>query len=517
MAKVQVYCRAYNVKPYLEQCISSVLSQTYGDFAFYLIDNGCTDGSSEIIDAFAAQDSRIRRIRFEKNTTVADSLYRIIHQTAEGYITIIDSDDWWKPDYLEKLLRFAEEYDLDIACTGTCMRKQDTGEDFLRSVDQPLLLERRQFPAFFTAYHVFFRTYWGKLFRAEVLPKENFERFAQYGGDTLFAFGALLHAQRMGIDTSVLYYYRVRGNSVSYSYNSSRFSEDVALYDDALQFLSSFGPFSAENRQFLRIVFSNAVLDSVRVLSRAKISPREKAAEFRKITGHPFTKDAYKNEPSTAPSHDEVTLHALRTAQLLSAEEFTDMEETLRALLPRCGKCAAGKFFPLFCAEPPLMEALFKDDPGMLLDRLLLLIENKRHVKQYPLGDIVQILAEDVPLLCGVHDMLFMRKYASLYRMLWQGRTAEALDEMTGLLLEGRVQSAKELFLQIYLNAAALLEEIPAYIFGNIRLAEFYLQQGCQEKCRAVLDSLEEMGVTENEEIAGLRGRLEEAAQTPRA
>ncbi|WP_325213946.1 glycosyltransferase family 2 protein [Oscillibacter sp.] len=511
MSKVNIYCRVFNVKPYLEQCISSVLSQTHGDFAFYVIDNGCTDGSSEIIDSFAARDARIRVIRFEKNTNVINSLYKIIQRTAEGYITILDSDDWLAPDYLEKLLRFAEEQDLDIACTGSYMQKQDTGEAYVRSISRPLVMERRQLASFFASYHVFFRTYWGKLFRAEALPQDDFGKFARYGGDTLYAFDALRRSRRVGVDSSVLHYYRVRGNSVSYSYNTARFPADIALYDDALQFLSGFGPLSAENRQFLRVVFANAVMDSVRVLSGAKLSPGEKAAELRKITTHSFTRDAYKNEPSTRESHDEVMFHALEIARLLDGDAFADMEESLRALLPGCGKCVTGETFPLFCAEPPLMEALINDDPDRLLDRLLLLMQGKRYVKQYPLGNMAQALAEGIPLLRGVNDMAFLGNYAAVCRMIWQGRTEEALDEMTGLLLEDRVQSAKETFLQVYLNAAALLEEIPAYIFGNIRLAEFYLRQGRREECRAVLNSLEEMGVEENEEIAGLRRSLKEA------
>lgn len=511
MAKIKIYCRVFNVKPYLEQCISSVLSQTHKDFEFYVVDNGCTDGSSEIIDGFAAQDARIRVIRFEKNVSVVESLYKIIRQTAEGYITILDSDDWLAPDYMEKLLRFAQEQDLDIACTGSHMYQQDVGEVGVRGINHPIVIQQRQFASFFTSYHVFFRTYWGKLFRAEALPRDNFEKFARYGGDTLYAFDALRRSQRVGIDSSVLHSYRIRANSVSYSYNTARFPADIALYDDALAFLSGFGPLSAENRKFLRMVFANAVIDSVRVLSGSKLPPREKAAELRKITTHFFTRDAYKNEPSTKGSHDEVMVHALETARLLDRDAFADMEASFRALLPRCGNCVTGETFRLFCAEPPLMKALINDDPDMLLDRLLLLIQGKRYVKQYHLGNMVQALVEGIPLLRGVNDLVFLGNYTAVCRMLWQGRNEEALDEMTGLLLEDRVQSAKETFLQVYLNAAALLEEIPAYIFGNIRLAELYLRQGRREECRAVLNGLEEMGAEENEEIAGLRERLKEA------
>lgn len=64
--KIIVYTRAYNTKPYLRQCIESVLNQTYSNFIYIIVDNGCTDGSSEIIEEYAGKDDRIRRIRFEK-------------------------------------------------------------------------------------------------------------------------------------------------------------------------------------------------------------------------------------------------------------------------------------------------------------------------------------------------------------------------------------------------------------------------------------------------------------------
>ena len=49
MAQITVLCQVYNTKEYLRQCISSVLSQTYPDFRLLIIDNGCTDGSSELL------------------------------------------------------------------------------------------------------------------------------------------------------------------------------------------------------------------------------------------------------------------------------------------------------------------------------------------------------------------------------------------------------------------------------------------------------------------------------------
>ena len=394
------------------------------------------------------------------------------------------------------------------------MESQETGARATRDLDQPLFLKRWEFATFFPVYHVFFRTYWGKLFRAEVLAQENFLRFVSYGGDTLYTFEALQHSKQAGINCGALYHYRVRSGSISYKYSPWRFSADVNLYNDALRFLKGFGPLSEENRRFLKEVFGNAVLDSVRVLSQAEMTPKEKAAEFRKIAEHPFTKDVYQNEERTAQSHDEVVFHALKIARSLDRKDFADMGAAIRALLPSCGECITGEMFPLFCAEPSLMEALFKDDRDLLVGRLLSLIQDGRYVRQYDLGGMVRVLAKNISLLGNMDDEVFMAEYPAIYQAFWQGRTVEALDEMTGLLLEDRVRSAKETFLQLYLGAAAQLEEVPCFIFGKIQMAKLYFQQDRREECRMAVKELEEMGIEKDQEIDFLRKRLDEEPYT---
>lgn len=52
---ITVYTQVYNAAPYLEQCVSSVLSQNYGNFEYIIVDNGSTDNSREILERFEAR------------------------------------------------------------------------------------------------------------------------------------------------------------------------------------------------------------------------------------------------------------------------------------------------------------------------------------------------------------------------------------------------------------------------------------------------------------------------------
>lgn len=59
---ISVIIPAYNVKPYIEECVDSVLNQKYGNFEIIIVDDGSTDGTGELCDELCKSDSRIRVI-----------------------------------------------------------------------------------------------------------------------------------------------------------------------------------------------------------------------------------------------------------------------------------------------------------------------------------------------------------------------------------------------------------------------------------------------------------------------
>jgi glycosyltransferase involved in cell wall biosynthesis len=96
---VSVLMMCYNHEKYVGEAIRSVLAQTYTDFEFIIVDNGCTDNSYEVIKSF--DDKRIRILRLEKNSP--DKAFRVMREVHSGkYIAIMCSDDFWEPDKLRK-------------------------------------------------------------------------------------------------------------------------------------------------------------------------------------------------------------------------------------------------------------------------------------------------------------------------------------------------------------------------------------------------------------------------------
>ena len=113
--KISVVMPVYNGEKYLKEAIDSVLSQTFTDYEFIIIDDCSTDGTSELIKTY--KDSRIRCIRNETNLGVALSLNRGLDEARGEYIARMDADDISLPDRFAKQIAIMDG-DRDIAVCG---------------------------------------------------------------------------------------------------------------------------------------------------------------------------------------------------------------------------------------------------------------------------------------------------------------------------------------------------------------------------------------------------------------
>lgn len=120
--KATFFSIVYNTPNWmLCRTIESILNQSYENWKYFIIDNGSTDSSSEIIKAYAEADNRISYIRFEKNVVWTDR--RLLTVLKEGiksdYVAMIDSDDYYEPSFLESTLTLAEKWKADMVQVNT--------------------------------------------------------------------------------------------------------------------------------------------------------------------------------------------------------------------------------------------------------------------------------------------------------------------------------------------------------------------------------------------------------------
>ena len=111
---VFVVIPVYNAGKTLKRCLDSLKSQTYADWQALLIDDASSDNSGEIIAEYMKSDNRFLYIRHEKNRGASQTRNTGLERIGGKYTAFLDSDDFWEPDMLEKLVFEAQKKDSDV-------------------------------------------------------------------------------------------------------------------------------------------------------------------------------------------------------------------------------------------------------------------------------------------------------------------------------------------------------------------------------------------------------------------
>lgn len=163
---------SYNCKPYIEECLNSIYSQTYkGEIEIIICDDCSTDGTRDLLQQYS-DDGKIVYLKNEKNLGAAQSRNNCIAASNHNYLAILDADDYISPDRLEKQISVLEKNpDVDFVSTGL-QRIYNDGECIN-------LYPQKEFPTvhdfLFTLpfYHA------TTLFRKEILDKVKGYRVAK--------------------------------------------------------------------------------------------------------------------------------------------------------------------------------------------------------------------------------------------------------------------------------------------------------------------------------------------------
>ena len=133
---ISVVIPVYNTAQYLGRCLDSVLASTYQDFEILLIDDGSTDGSLAVCQAYAGKDGRVR-VTSQRNQGVSSARNRGIAQSRGEWVVFVDSDDTISPEFLGLAAR-AEYQNCDLVifdCAWT--RQRGRGKTPLKEKGPP--------------------------------------------------------------------------------------------------------------------------------------------------------------------------------------------------------------------------------------------------------------------------------------------------------------------------------------------------------------------------------------------
>jgi glycosyltransferase involved in cell wall biosynthesis len=109
---VSIVTPVYNGAPYLEECIESILTQTYSNWEYTLVNNASTDRTLEIAERYARRDQRIRVITNSKHVGIVENhncAVRMVSGSSK-YCKVVEGDDWLYPDCLKLMVELAEAH-----------------------------------------------------------------------------------------------------------------------------------------------------------------------------------------------------------------------------------------------------------------------------------------------------------------------------------------------------------------------------------------------------------------------
>lgn len=254
---VSVLMLTYNRENMVSRAIDSILSQTFSDFEFIIVDNGSTDQSGAIAEEYAARDSRVRVIHRPRGNIGAGRNTAL--DAARGkYLTFIDDDDWAEPDFLEFLVNLIQETGADVAICGATDRVYD--EKKVMTAEESLieLMWRKK-------YNVGFPT---KLIRQEKMEYLRFPEAVTYD-DIALMYRLLAECERVAYHGLLKYnIYRHPGNNSAWTTDHSLLTPEIlqeylAAYRNRTQWLSEKFPNSASVFQYFEWSFMISMVEKI--------------------------------------------------------------------------------------------------------------------------------------------------------------------------------------------------------------------------------------------------------------
>jgi len=225
--KISVIMPSLNVKPYIKECIESVINQTLTDIEILCVDSGSEDGTFEVLEYYNNQDNRITLIKSDEQSY--GKQVNIGLSKARGkYISIVETDDYIDKTMLESLYNLSENstvdiiksnfYHFDDSDKNNPIFKADENKDFTNYNGAKFTIEEQ--PQFLNGHP----SIWAGIYRREFLNKNHITFLEEPAGgwvDNPFFYQTAICAKSIKYTDIPFYYYRVSNtNSSSNTFTS---------------------------------------------------------------------------------------------------------------------------------------------------------------------------------------------------------------------------------------------------------------------------------------------------------
>ena len=212
---VSIIVPVYNCEKYVAECLDSILRQTYENFELIVVNDGSTDGTANILEAYSQSDNRVNVI-YQENRGLSGARNAALEICRGEYITMVDGDDFVADSYIEILLALAMETQADIVVAGSSSHLKRLGlrnetyriftpSDYVRQVLYKKLSDNSA---------------WGRLYARRIW--DNI-RFSDLYYEDLEVFPKVsLRANKITFTPAKLYFYRNNNTSITRQFSQKK-------------------------------------------------------------------------------------------------------------------------------------------------------------------------------------------------------------------------------------------------------------------------------------------------------
>jgi glycosyltransferase involved in cell wall biosynthesis len=263
---VSIIVPIYNAELYLEQCIDSILNQTYKDIEVILINDGSKDNSGMICDKYAKMDNRIKVIH-QKNSGPSFARNTGINCATGKYIQFVDADDTIKTDMIEKLVHAAKPNNELVVC-GYKIFTKDQENLVVQDISPPKngILSTGEFLEYFGEFYKngFINPLWNKLYIKEIIVKNSIQFIygLNMGEDLLFNLEYIRCCNNINFIQDRLYNYLIINNnqSLTKTFIKDFFGNQQMLFRKVEEFLKTYNSFTGQNKKLVETVYTERIL-----------------------------------------------------------------------------------------------------------------------------------------------------------------------------------------------------------------------------------------------------------------
>ncbi len=232
---ISIIVPVFGVEPFLDECVLSLLRQTYEDLEIILVEDGSPDCCDKICDHYAILDPRVRVIHKE-NRGLSEARNAGLDAARGEYIGFVDSDDYVSSDMFEFLLSLLEDTGSDMSICGHVKTSHNGKPRPYLKQKKVYILDSEEAISKMLQLGLYESFLWNKLFKRELFDSVRFPS-GKLHEDLFVMYKPMDKANRIAYSKSVKYFYRQRIGSVIHTFYNPRFFDYIQASQEVRDFV----------------------------------------------------------------------------------------------------------------------------------------------------------------------------------------------------------------------------------------------------------------------------------------